>query len=146
MTAVRPATLADVPALAALATELGYPATAAETRARLESLMAQGGEHRVWVAEADGRVIGFLHAYVARHLVSDPHAEIGGLVVADGARGQGVGVRLLEAVHAWARERGFHRVGVHSNVLRADAHRFYEREGYVLEKRQGVLVRRLERP
>jgi GNAT superfamily N-acetyltransferase len=106
-------------------------------------LLARPDEHRIWIARADGRPIAWLHAFVARYLVDDPYAEIGGLVVAEGERGHGVGARLLGEVEAWARAQGFDRVGVHSNVLRADAHRFYERAGFVLEKRQGVFTRRL---
>jgi GNAT superfamily N-acetyltransferase len=131
---------ADAPALAVLSGQLGYPAEAAQVAARLDRMT---GEHRVWIARADGRPIAWLHAYVARHLVDDPYVEIGGLVVAEGERGHGVGARLLDEVHAWARELGHDKTCVHSNVLRADAHRFYERAGYLLEKRQGVFTRRL---
>jgi len=137
------AALEDAPALAELAGQLGYPAPAARLAIRLEGLLARPDEHRTWVARADGRAIGWLHAYVARHLVDDPYVEIGGLVVADGERGHGVGPRLIAEADSWARTLGFDRIGVHSNVLRVDAHRFYEREGFVLEKRQGVLTRRL---
>jgi GNAT superfamily N-acetyltransferase len=137
------ASLADAPALAELAGQLGYPARPPETAARLADLLARPDEQRVWVARADGRAIGWLHAYVARHLVDDPYIEVGGLVVAEGERGHGVGAKLLSAVDDWAVSKGMARVGVHSNVLRADAHRFYERAGFVLEKRQGVFTRRL---
>ena len=134
---------ADAEALAELAGQLGYPASGATLAARLAGLLARPDEHRVWVAHFEDRPIGWLHAFVARYLVDDPYAEIGGLVVAEGERGHGVGALLLAAVDDWARACGFDRVGVHSNVLRADAHRFYERAGFVLEKRQGVFTRRL---
>ena len=130
----------DAGALAALATELGYPSTAAQITGRLAEF---DDEHRVWVARADGAVIGWIHAHVARSLVMEPYVEIGGLVVREGERDKGVGPRLIEEASAWARSLGCTRVGVHSNVVREDAHRFYEREGFVLEKRQGVFTRRL---
>jgi GNAT superfamily N-acetyltransferase len=137
------AALEDAPALAELAGQLGYPAPPARLGERLADLRARPDEHRVWVARADGHVIGWLHAYVARSLVDEPYVEIGGLVVADGERGHGVGPRLIAEAESWARTLGCDRIGVHSNVLRVDAHRFYEREGFVLEKRQGVLTRKL---
>ena len=120
------ATAADAGALAALSGELGYPSTASEIVSRLGALP---GDHRVWVARSGEGVVGWIHAYVARHLVLDPYVEIGGLVVAEGARGHGIGPRLIEQACAWARALGCERVGVHSNVVRVDAHRFYEREG-----------------
>ena len=137
--------LEDAEALAALAGELGYPATPGAMQVRLADLLARPDDHRIWVARFEDRPIAWLHAFVARYLVDDPYAEIGGLVVAEGERGHGVGALLLKAVEVWARAQGFDRVGVHSNVLRADAHRFYERAGFELEKRQGVFTRRLER-
>ena len=131
---------ADAEALAALAGQLGYPSSAAQITGRLAGFDA---DHRVWVARSEGAVLGWIHAYVARYLVLEPFVEIGGLIVADGARGQGVGPRLIEEACTWARSLGCDRVGVHSNVVREDAHRFYEREGFELEKRQGVFTRRL---
>jgi len=135
------ATVHDADPLAMLSGELGYPSTSAQIASRLDALPE---DHRVWVArEEGGRVVGWIHAYVARHLVLDPYVEIGGLVVGEGARGRGIGPRLIEQACAWARALGCDRVGVHSNVVRTDAHRFYEREGFVLEKRQGVFTRRI---
>jgi GNAT superfamily N-acetyltransferase len=131
----------DAEALAALSGELGYPSTSEQITSRLAALPE---DHRVWVARAEGVVVGWIHAYVARHLVLDPYVEIGGLVVGEGERGRGIGPRLIETACEWARSLGCDRVGVHSNVVRADAHRFYEREGFVLEKRQGVFTRRVE--
>jgi GNAT superfamily N-acetyltransferase len=137
---LEPASAADADALAALAGELGYPSTSKQVAERLAALPA---DHRVWAARDGGAVVGWIHAFVARYLVDEPFVEIGGLVVADGARGRGIGPRLIDQACEWARSLGCAKVGVHSNVLRADAHRFYEREGFVLEKRQGVFTRRL---
>ena len=136
------AVAADADALARLADELGYPSTPAQIALRFAALPE---DHRVWVARANGVVVGWIHAYVARHVVLDPYVEIGGLVVADGHRGKGVGPLLIDQASAWARALGCDRVGVHSNVLRTDAHRFYEREGFALEKRQGVFFREVAR-
>ncbi len=131
---------ADADALAALAGQLGYPSSAAQITGRLAGF---DKDHRVWVAREGDAVLGWIHTYVARYLVMEPFVEIGGLVVDTGARGQGVGPRLIEEACAWARSLGCDRVGVHSNVVREDAHRFYEREGFELEKRQGVFMRRI---
>jgi GNAT superfamily N-acetyltransferase len=140
---IAPAAPTDAPALAELSRQLGYPAAHHALAARLADLLGRGDEHRVWVARADAAIVGWLHAFVARYLVDDPFVEIGGLVVAEGERGHGIGPRLVDEACAWARELGCDRVGVHSNVVREGAHRFYERIGFVLEKHQGVFTRRL---
>ena len=79
-----------------------------------------------------------------RHLLeSDPCAEICGLVVEEAHRGHGVGTELLEAVEDWARSQGRDGIRVRSNVLREDAHRFYEGRGYRCSKRQVVFAKAL---
>jgi hypothetical protein len=42
-----------------------------------------------------------------------------------------------------AAERGYRKLRVRSNVVREDAHRFYEREGFRRTKTQMVLDRKL---
>ncbi len=44
-------------------------------------------------------------------------------------RSQGIGKALLDAVKAWARERGATHLELDSALERTDAHRFYDREG-----------------
>jgi GNAT superfamily N-acetyltransferase len=64
--------------------------------------------------------------------------------VDEGYRGQRVGEQLLKKVEQWAGEHGCYAVSVHSNVIRKDAHRFYERLGYQVMKTQLVLRRVLK--
>ena len=52
------------------------------------------------------------------------------LVVAEAARGQGIGRALMAAAETWAVERGCVLLEVTSNRRRVDAHAFYERLGY----------------
>ena len=47
------------------------------------------------------------------------------------ARGRGHGRAALDALHAWARERGWKRVGLHVFGSNDVARRLYERSGYV---------------
>jgi GNAT superfamily N-acetyltransferase len=85
---------------------------------------------------AADEVLGWLHGAEQELLESGRRCEILGLVVGEGARGQGVGRRLVEAVEAWARGRGLGRMTVRSNVARSDSHPFYERLGYARSKTQ----------
>ncbi len=143
--AIRAAAPADAEALAALSGQLGYPTTAGEVRERLAAIAARG-DGVVLVAELDGVVVGWLHVLGAHLLESPDYAEIGGLVVAEEARGQGLGWRLMDAAERWARAMGYAEVHVRSNVVREAAHRFYEGLGYRRVKQQMVFVRRLGQP
>ena len=123
--------------------ELGYPTEPDVMRGRLEIVGAQENE-LVLVAEGvGGAVVGWVHVFGAQRLESLPYAEIGGLVVTEGARGTGFGHALLAAAEAWARDRAFGDMRIRSNVLRERAHRFYERCGYASPKSQKVLIKPL---
>ena len=146
---VRPATAADAERLAALATELGYPSSREEIQARLTPLESDA-DHLVAVAEVqaeqdgeDGRVVGWIHAYTSRLLETNPRAEIGGLVVDAKFRGEGVGRHLMRHAEDWARSRGLEAVYLRSNVIRQDAHRFYEGLGYKQIKTQHAFLKML---
>jgi len=140
---IRPARAGDSPRLAVLCEELWYPTSVEEVERRLGQIQMDE-EHCVHVAEtADGAVVGWVYVYLIRSLLHEPHAEIGGLIVAEGYRGQRIGELLLKQAEDWAGERGCCAVSVHSNVIRKDAHRFYERLGYKVIKTQLALRREL---
>lgn len=133
---VRPVESRDVPALARLSGELGYPSTGAQVSARLARVLADR-EHAVFVAEdAAGQVAGWVHVFIYKLLESDPRAEIGGLVADPAARRQGIGRALMQRAEQWSRERGLPVVSLRTNIKRADAHRFYESLGYTSAKTQ----------
>ncbi|NUT36325.1 MAG: GNAT family N-acetyltransferase [Hamadaea sp.] len=56
-------------------------------------------------------------------------ASIEDLAVHPGWRSRGVGASLLTAARSWAHEQGADYVFLESGVARAEAHRFYLREG-----------------
>lgn len=74
--------------------------------------------------------MGWVDAAVERHLQSKPVVMIGGLVVREDLRGKGIGQQLCHAVEHWATQIGIGVVRVRCELKRADAHRFYLREGY----------------
>jgi GNAT superfamily N-acetyltransferase len=140
---LREAAPSDVAALAALSTQLGYPTAPEEAAERLDALRSEPS-HALLVAEDDGAVAGWLHVCGRRSFESPPFAEVCGLVVDEARRGRGVGRRLLDAAVRWAEERGYDKLRVRSNVVRTDAHRFYEREGFHRVKTQAVFERSLQ--
>lgn len=116
--------------LAALLGELGYPSDAAAVEARLEPLLGEEWS-AVFVAEAGGQALGFTACLSLPLLHRDrPTCRLAALVVADGARSQGVGAALVERVEESARRWGCDRIEVTSGNDRPDAHRFYLREGF----------------
>ncbi len=135
---VRPARGEDAAALAELSTQLGYRVDAATIGARPGQVRAANIGEVFVASNAQGNVIGWTHVVPRLHLEEIPFAELAGLVVADHARGCGVGAMLLHAAEAWAKRQGFSRFRVRSNVVRERAHRFYLREGYLERKRQVV--------
>jgi GNAT superfamily N-acetyltransferase len=140
---IRPARAEDATTLADLTTQLGYPSTPAELAERIAPLLGVP-DHAVLVAVdgADGP-IGWIHVRIELGLEHDPTVDIHGLVVDERDRNEGVGAALLTAGERWATERGIGAMVVRSRVARERAHRFYEREGYALEKTSRVFTKRL---
>jgi GNAT superfamily N-acetyltransferase len=132
---IRRARPRDVARLASLAGELGYPTSAAQMRVRLRRVKP-AANNAIFVAEADGEVIGWTHVSVSYLLEVPLRAEINGLVVSESSRSLGAGARLLEAAEAWARTKKCEGMSVRSNVIRDRAHAFYERNGYEHYKTQ----------
>ena len=133
---VRVARAADAGALAELCTQLGYPSTTAELEQRLERLMGEP-DHVVYVAEVPGYgVAGFLHASSGMALETGPRAEILGLVADATLRGRGIGRTLVAEAERWAREKGYTALHVRCNVVRNEAHAFYEGLGFARVKTQ----------
>lgn len=131
---IREARAGDVAALARLAGELGYPSDDAQMRRRFGRVAADQ-EHVVLVAEsAAAGVVGWVHVHLTRHLVTEIRGELGGLVVDSSARSQGIGAGLLRAAEEWTKAKGGDLLSLRSNVIRKDAHRFYERLGYSVTK------------
>jgi GNAT superfamily N-acetyltransferase len=127
---VRPATVADTPALARLATQLGYPSDPAAMPGRLGRLAADSNA-AAFVAESDGTVVGMATVHL-RYTINheSPIAQLTLLVVDEANRIRGVGRALVRAAENFAKGRGAKRINVTTALHRAGAHAFYERLGY----------------
>jgi GNAT superfamily N-acetyltransferase len=127
---VRPARTGDAEAISELLTALGYPASTEAIPERLSRLMATGWATAL-VAENEGEVLGLATGHVLPVLHhTGLIARLTTLVVAESARGRGVGKQLVEAIEVWGRERGCQRIAVTTALHRDGAHAFYERLGY----------------
>jgi GNAT superfamily N-acetyltransferase len=92
-----------------------------------------GGGGRVLVAERAGEVVGVCQLIFFRHLQAHGGlcAEVESLHVHPDHRNGGVGAALIGEAVARARGQGCYRIQLTSNTARPDAHRFYERLGFV---------------
>ena len=127
---IREATPADTEAVAELLGQLGHPFSS-ETVARQLAILTETGCDRVLVAERGGAALGVLSLHWTPLLHRDkPLGRITVLVVDEGARGQGIGGRLVAEAERVLREAGCSAVEVTSNVRRAEAHAFYRGLGY----------------
>jgi GNAT superfamily N-acetyltransferase len=121
----------DAPAITALLGQLGHPAADAADVPRRVAAILRHPEAKMWVAELDGRPVGFATALVITAIHMDgPIAQLTSLVVDEAVRGRGVGARLVAEAEAWAVARGAVRISLTSALHRAPAHAFYEHLGY----------------
>jgi GNAT superfamily N-acetyltransferase len=82
----------------------------------------------------DDHILGWLHIFERPLLIQSTGAELGGLVVDELARGQGIGQALLGAAEQWVQERGLSHMTIRSNTTRTAAHAFYQALDYDLVK------------
>ena len=85
------------------------------------------GAERVWVAEADGKVVGFTSLVLSENGRS---GELEPIVVASGERGAGVGRLLAERVIEGAKELGLRRLDVRPVARNDPAIRFFHGLGF----------------
>lgn len=99
----------------------------AEQAALLDALAAPGSGQEVWVAESDGRAIGFVALKVEGEV-----GELGLNAVCNACRNRGVGAALH--AHALARMKALGAkvatVGVGGDASHAPARRAYEKAGF----------------
>jgi len=119
----------DASAVSSLIQELGYKRSPQSVSEWIAGLGASGKE-AAFVACAGTEIVGWIEVSVQRRLQSAPFALIGGLVVKESFRGQGIGRRLCRHAEAWSWRQSIEKVRVTSRSSRADAHRFYTRDGY----------------
>lgn len=131
---VRPMTSDDFEPVTRLLGELGLPVPAVE---RMPALRRVFDDHlrqpdaRPRIAERDGEVIG-LATLVLRHpfFMASPQAWIPELVVADRARGAGIGAALLSDVLRDAAGEGAYACVLESGPRREVAQRLYAASGF----------------
>ena len=139
MTTIRPATVADLPAIVRLLADDPLGATReryeeplpAAYREAFAAVEAQEG-NRILVAERDGRVIGCLQLTIIPGLsrLGMSRALIESVRVDRAARGHGLGERLFRHAIDQARAAGCGLVQLTTDKSRPEALKFYLRLGF----------------
>jgi ribosomal protein S18 acetylase RimI-like enzyme len=129
--AIRDARPEDAPAIAELLAELGFPAAAETVTQRLAGL-AQARE-TVLVILSSGELLGFVTVHFTPVLHRPtPVGRLTALVIAERARGRGLGRALVAAAEQQLTDAGCALVEITSNHKLTAAHAFYQRLGYTI--------------
>ncbi len=139
---IRAARLSDAGEIAHLTTQLGYDLTEADAADRLSRLLLRD-DQQFFVADVDGRAVGWVHVVFAEYVDAEAFVVIGGLVVDRNHRRLGIGRALMDRAEVWATERGCSMVRLTSSATRTAAHRFYESHGYRNIKTQYSFIKPL---
>ncbi|WP_109117855.1 GNAT family N-acetyltransferase [Azospirillum sp. TSO22-1] len=107
------------------------PELAGAYYAAFDRMTAQGG-NRVLVAELDRRIVGCLQLTILQGLSRRgvPRAQVEMVRVDESLRGRGIGSALLRHAMEEARAEGATMMQLTTQVVRADAQRFYKRLGF----------------
>jgi ribosomal protein S18 acetylase RimI-like enzyme len=137
---LRTATRDDVPAIVRLLADDPLGATREEASDPLpqaywdafDAIEAQRG-NEVLVADLDGDIVGCLQLTIIPGLarLGTTRAQIEGVRVSARHRGQKIGEMMVETAVERARTAGCKLVQLTTDRTRPDAHRFYERLGFV---------------
>ncbi len=127
---IRPATLADAPAVRALLAELGYRATVRDVARRLRVLKATGSDP-VFLAIADGSPVALMALHWGSMLqYREPVTRITTFVVSERARGTGIGRLLVEHAAKLAKRAGCGALELTTGIARREAQEFYRATGF----------------
>lgn len=142
---LRPAALADLPAVCALGEDLAalhhaaWPAVFAPASGGARDLVhwrdsLAGPDRMAYVAEAEAAVVGFITLGVASeaHSLFQPqrHARVNSVCVAAWMRGRGIGRALMAQAETWALEQGAGELRLVVWDFNRAALQLYEELGY----------------
>jgi GNAT superfamily N-acetyltransferase len=129
---IRPANQEDVPALAVLMGELGYPTTEQEMRQRFSSI-ANDLAYRTFIAASGSEVLGMAGAMKGFAFEQNGcYVRLTALVTRQTDRGKGIGKMLVHAVEEWAIASNASAIFLNcgNRDERVAAHQFYLKLGF----------------
>ena len=124
---------------------LGYDVDLDIVKKQIEKL-TNDNKHNVIIGfenEQTRKIVGFVHAELYESLYMDTGLNILGLAVDSNLQGQGIGKKLMSAIEDYALKNNISFIRLNSNVRRVEAHKFYESIGYICDKTQKRLIKKL---
>lgn len=124
--------------------ELGHKTTVILLRQRIEEL-ANNDHYYIMVFEDDQthQILGFIQAEKYILLYGGNGWNIIALAVETNAQGRGIGKQLLLSLEKHAEELGYTFIRLNSNVVRTEAHAFYQHLGYQCDKTQKRFIKQI---
>ncbi|WP_051571505.1 bifunctional helix-turn-helix transcriptional regulator/GNAT family N-acetyltransferase [Cryptosporangium arvum] len=110
--------------------EYGWPGFEAAVARIVADLLEPRARSRVWVAERAGRLLGS----IACAPEDADTARLRLLLVEPAARGQRLGVRLVDECVAYARAEGYRRIVLHTQDALSAARAIYAKAGFTLDR------------
>ncbi|ALA40798.1 MULTISPECIES: GNAT family N-acetyltransferase [Paenibacillus] len=107
-------------------------------------LITKESKDMIFVYEENNEVLGYIHGSPYELLFSESLVNVLGFVVKEKYRNQGVGSMLIERLEQWGKSHGFSGIKLLSHPSRIQAHRFYERRGYMFTKDQKNFIKNLK--
>jgi len=112
--------------------ELGYKDLNFEKLFERLQIMKSSDKHLTIVAENDCKIVGFLGFYKGiAYNYDGEYIQIIAFAVYKEHQNKGIGSTLLRWIEDYAINHGIRSFGVNSGLKRADAHAFYEHNGYL---------------
>jgi len=132
---IRQADETDLPTVLSLQAILdppGTPAMPLEEARCIFARMERYPDYRIWLAELDGRGVGTYSLIILDNL--GHHGRRAGVVenvaVDPTCQGHGIGKAMMEHARARCRERNCYKLALSSNLIRTEAHAFYDALGF----------------
>ncbi|EEH98053.1 GNAT family N-acetyltransferase [Clostridium tertium] len=140
MVSIRRVSISDYKDIYMLNKELGYLYEEEKVRKKIKYII-ENKKDIILVAYINNNIIGYIHGSEYELLYSDSLINILVFVVKESYRKNGVGTALIDKLEEIAIEKKYFGIRLVSGIDREDAHRFYERNGYIYRKEQKNFIK-----
>jgi N-acetylglutamate synthase-like GNAT family acetyltransferase len=139
---VRAAVKEDCSEITHLTNQLGYPSTL-EKICEIMDLVLSHKDHQVFIAEKENTIVGYIHLIQSIRIGSNPFVEIAAFIIDESSRSIGVGSSLIGESEKWASTLGLKDIRIRSNIIRKEAHKFFQNRGFQNLKTQEVFLKKV---
>lgn len=123
--------------------EMGYDYPYETTKQQIMRLL-DSEKDKLFVAEEDGQIVGYIHALDYDMTYNDHMKNIVNIAVKENKQKWIIGKSLVEEVEKWAKETGASAVRLVSGEHRIATHEFYKLCGYERVKTQVNLMKKIK--